>query len=53
MSINKILNSLERSWERDDILLKIKDGIGTDKIVNEFLAKITNQTKLFCNCKSI
>ena len=39
MSINKILNSLEKSWERDDILLKIKNGLDTDKIVNEFLAK--------------
>ena len=37
MSINKILNSLEKSWERDDILLKIKNGSDTDKIVNEFL----------------
>ena len=39
MSLNKILNSLEKSWQRDDILLKIKNGLGTDKIVNEFLAK--------------
>ena len=39
MSINKILNSLEKSWERDDILLNIKKGLGTDEIVNEFLAK--------------
>ena len=39
MSISKILNSLEKSWERDDILLKIKNGLGTDKIVNEFLIK--------------
>jgi len=38
MSINKILHSLEKSWERDDILLKIKNGLDTDKIVNEFLA---------------
>ena len=37
MSINKILNSLEKSWERDDILLKIKNGLDTDNIVNEFL----------------
>ena len=37
MSISKILNSLEKSWERDDILLKIRNGIDTDKIVNEFL----------------
>ena len=39
MSINKILNSLEKSWERDDILLKIKNGFDTDNIVNEFLSK--------------
>jgi len=39
MSLNKVLNSLEKSWERDDILLKIKNGLGTDKIVNEFLVK--------------
>ena len=39
MSIYQILNSLEKSWERDDILLKIKNGLDTDKIVNEFLAK--------------
>ena len=44
MSISKILNSLEKSWERDDVLLKIKNGLGTDEIVNEFLAK--NQVKI-------
>ena len=44
MSINKILNSLEKSWERDDILLKIKNGLDTDKIVNEFLT--TNQIQI-------
>ena len=37
MSINKILDSLEKSWERNDILLKIKDGLASDKIVDEFL----------------
>ena len=39
MNISKILNSLEKSWARDEILLKIKNGTDTDKIVNEFLAK--------------
>ena len=38
MSISQILNSLEKSWERDDILLKIKNGFDTDKIVNEFIS---------------
>ena len=43
MSINKILDSLDKSWERDDILLKIKNGLDTDKIVNEFLANNERQ----------
>ena len=45
MSISKILNSLEKSWERDDILSKIKNGLGTDEIVNEFLASNKIQIK--------
>ena len=45
MSITKILNSLERSWERDNILLNIKKGLGTDEIVNEFLMKNESQIK--------
>jgi len=45
MSISKILNSLEKSWERDDILLKIKNGLDTDKIVNEFLSNNEIQIK--------
>ena len=43
MSISKILNSLEKSWERDDILLNIKKGLGTDEIVSEFLMKNEKQ----------
>ena len=45
MSISKILISLEKSWERDDILLNIKKGLGTDEIVNEFLVKNERQIK--------
>ena len=44
MNISKILNSLEKSWERDHILLNIKKGLGTDEIVNEFLIK--NESKI-------
>ena len=44
MSLNEVLNSLDKSWERDDILLKIKNGLGTDKIVNEFLE--TNELQI-------
>ena len=45
MSISKILNSLEKSWERDDVLLKIKKGLSTEEIVNEFLANNDEQIK--------
>jgi len=45
MSISKILNSLEKSWGRDDILLNIKKGLGTDEIVNVFLMKNERQIK--------
>jgi len=45
MTISKILNSLEKSWEREDILLNIKKGLGTDEIVNEFLMKNERQIK--------
>ena len=45
MSISKILNSLEKSWERDDILLNLKKGLGTDEIVNKFLMKNERQIK--------
>ncbi len=45
MSINEILNSLEKSWERDDILLNIKNGSGTDEIVNKFLLKNKKQIR--------
>ena len=45
MSISKILNSLEKSWARDDILLNIKKGLATDEIVNEFLMNNERQIK--------
>ena len=45
MRIKKLLNSLDKSWERDEILLKIKNGLNTDKIVNEFLENNEIQIK--------
>ena len=45
MSKSKILNSLEKSWKRDHILLDLKKGLGTDEIVNEFLVKNEKQIK--------
>jgi len=45
MNLSNILNSLDKSWERDEIILKIKKGLDTDEIVNEFLAKNHTQIK--------
>ena len=45
MSIEKILSSLDKSWERENILSNIKKGLGTDEIVNDFLAKNEKQIK--------
>jgi len=39
MSIVKILNSLEISWKREEILTKIKNGESADEIVDEFFIK--------------
>ena len=36
MNINEALQSLESSWKRDEILLKIKNGINSEKIINDF-----------------
>ena len=45
MSIVKILNSLEISWRREEILTKIKNGESTDEIVDEFLINNIAQIK--------
>ena len=44
MSIIKIFKSLDKSWERDEILIKIRNGLSTDEIVNEFIEK--NELKI-------
>ena len=36
MEITEALKSLENSWSRDDVLLKIKNGEDSEKIVNDF-----------------
>ena len=45
MKISKILNSLEHSWERDIILTKIKNGLGYEEIINEFISNNKEQVK--------
>ena len=36
MKIVEALNSLENSWSRKDVLVKIKNGEDSEKIVNDF-----------------
>ncbi len=36
MKITEAFKSLENSWSREDILVKIKNGADSEKIVNEF-----------------
>ena len=46
MSIVKILDSLENSWKRNEILTKINNGQSTDEIINEFLIKNKEHIKI-------
>mgnify|MGYP001241116152 CR=1 FL=1 len=36
MKITEALKSLENSWSREDVLVKIKNGTNSEKIVNDF-----------------
>ena len=44
MKITEALKSLEKSWSRENILVKIKKGEESEKIVNDFLN--TNQQEI-------
>ena len=44
MKITEALKSLENSWSRENVLVKIKKGEDSEKIVNHFL--ITNQQEI-------
>ncbi len=37
MKITEALNSLENSWSRDEVLVKIKNGANSEKIINDFI----------------
>ena len=44
MEIKSILDELDQSWSREEVFLKIQQGISSEKIINEFYKK--NQTKI-------
>ena len=44
MKITEALKSLENSWSREDVLVKIQKGEDSEKIINDFLN--TNQKEI-------
>ena len=44
MKITEALKSLENSWSREDVLVKIQKGEDSEKIINDFLN--TNQSEI-------
>ena len=49
MKITEALKSLENSWSREDILIKIKNGEDSEKIVNEFFYNHQNEIEILTN----
>ncbi len=46
MKIAEALNSLERSWSRENVLLKIKNGEDSEKIINDFFNNKKQEIKV-------
>ena len=49
MKITEALKSLENSWSRDNILIKIQNGEKSEKIVNDFFDKNKNEIETLTN----
>ena len=49
MKITEALKSLENSWSREDILLKIKNGADSEKIVNDFFDNKQQEIQILTN----
>ena len=49
MKITDALKSLENSWSREDVLLKIKKGEDSEKIVNDFFDLNINEIETLIN----
>ena len=49
MKITEALKSLEKSWSRKEILLKIKNGEDYEKIVNEFCSSKQQEIETLTN----
>ena len=49
MKITEALKSLENSWSRDDVLLKIKNGADSEHIVNDFFINKQEEIETLTN----
>ena len=49
MKITEALKSLENSWSREEILLKIKNGEDSEKIVNDFCSSKQQEIETLTN----
>ena len=49
MKITEALKSLENSWSRDEILVKIKNGEDSEKIVNDFCSSNQQEIETLTN----
>ena len=49
MKITEALKSLENSWSREDILLRIKNGADSEKIVNDFFDNKQQEIQTLAN----
>ncbi len=49
MKITEALKSLENSWSREEILVKIKNGEDSEKIVNEFCSSKKQEIETLTN----
>ena len=49
MKITEALKSLENSWSRDEILVKIKNGEDSEKIVNDFCSSKQQEIQTLTN----
>ena len=49
MKITEALKSLENSWSRDNVLLKIKNGEDSEKIVNDFIKNKQQEIETLIN----
>ena len=49
MKITEALKSLENSWSREEILVKIKNGEDSEKIVNDFCSSKQQEIETLTN----